>query len=679
MEQKQGTIYNFLREKSFVLLLDDLWDRVDLDTVGVPNPMELHTCKRKVVLTTRSKEVCRKMEVMKRIKVDILDWEDAWSLFIEKVTKETIDSDPLIKKHAMDVVKELGGLPLALITTGRAMRDKTDHYDWEEAIMQLKQARLDDVESSSGNKSVFHTFKFSYDNLKNDTLRQCFLHCSLWPEDFSIRKDRLIELWMGSGLIDKPEIQAAYTIGYAYINDLISVCLLETDNDYAVKMHDVIRDMALWIANNRGVDTNKWINVSAGTHNELREIDVFDNTEKLFVMNNYTGIVSFSIKSSSTKLTTLLINHNSVNDTKLLRLELFSELTMLDLSYSNLRAFPVEICKLVHLQFLNLSGNYHATMNVPEELVALINLRYFLLRETDCTFPESVLSKLKSLRMLDLIKYYMEDDFEMFPMLEEDLKGLPQFQALGITISIHGMPEFGKLSQISVPVRWLVVSKYKESSLSISSCFLGNPRLQRYLFTFGIRDSDDVRCVNFESTSENQSICHLERLQSLSFSWMKNMKEVIWRNLNPKDVFPRLQFLEFASCHQLQSISWVVNLPRTRELTIIDCIHMKQLVCVDELNDNGINTNQHSFPLLKTLYLSSNGDLEIISDPMITFPALEFLDVFKCAKLKKLPFEHSNTQRKLKLIRGSEEWWNNIEMEDVSQRSLLQPFFKKWK
>ncbi|KAJ3684692.1 hypothetical protein LUZ61_013856 [Rhynchospora tenuis] len=228
MDQKQCTIYNFLKEKSFVLLLDDLWDRVNLDTVGIPDPMEpVHTSKRKIVLTTRSTEVCGQMEVRKKIKVDILNLNDAWSLFIEKVTEETIDSDLIIKEHAVDVVKELGGLPLALITTGRAMRDKTDHYYWEEAIKQLKQTHLDDVEWPHVNQSVFHMLKFSYDSLKNDTLRRCFLHCSLWPEDFSIRKDRLIELWMGLGLIDQPDIQAAYNIGYTYVNNLQSVCLLE--------------------------------------------------------------------------------------------------------------------------------------------------------------------------------------------------------------------------------------------------------------------------------------------------------------------------------------------------------------------------------------------------------------------------------------------------------------------
>ncbi|KAJ3684198.1 hypothetical protein LUZ61_013362 [Rhynchospora tenuis] len=271
MEQKQSKIYNFLRERSFVLLLDDLWGRVDLDTIGIPNPrIIVGTCKRKVVLTTRSTEVCGQMEVQKRIRVDVLNWDDAWSLFKEKVTEETINADLLIQKHAEDVVKELGGLPLALITVGRAMHDKRDMYEWEQAIVLLKQARLNDVEfsrvtqPSQANEPVFFILKFSYDNLKND-IKQCFLHCSLWPEGSSINKDDLVELWMGLGLIDEENIQAAYNVGYSYIRRLQAVCLLEIDDDYTIngddtiKMHDVIRDMALWIANNKGVDRANWI------------------------------------------------------------------------------------------------------------------------------------------------------------------------------------------------------------------------------------------------------------------------------------------------------------------------------------------------------------------------------------------------------------------------------------
>jgi disease resistance protein RPS2 len=65
-------------------------------------------------------------EVRKRIKVDVLSEDDAWSLFKEKVADETINSDPLIQQCAVKVMKELGRLSLALITVGRAMHSKVD-------------------------------------------------------------------------------------------------------------------------------------------------------------------------------------------------------------------------------------------------------------------------------------------------------------------------------------------------------------------------------------------------------------------------------------------------------------------------------------------------------------------------------------------------------------------------
>ncbi|KAF3327381.1 disease resistance protein RPS2-like protein [Carex littledalei] len=147
IERKQITIFNFLKKKSFLLILDDLRNRINLEIIGIPNPSSLTSKhKGKVVLTTRSTKVCGLMEVEKKIKVDILNWNAAWNLFKEKVTEETIVSHPLIEKYAVEIVKQLGGLPLDLITVGRAMNDRTDPSEWKLVIEFLKQARLRDVE-----------------------------------------------------------------------------------------------------------------------------------------------------------------------------------------------------------------------------------------------------------------------------------------------------------------------------------------------------------------------------------------------------------------------------------------------------------------------------------------------------------------------------------------------------
>ncbi|KAJ1685499.1 hypothetical protein LUZ63_016889 [Rhynchospora breviuscula] len=535
IEQKQSAVYNFLRERSFVLLLDDLWNRVDLKTIGIPNPMEsVGTFKRKVVMTTRSTEVCGQMEVKKKIKVDVLNWDDAWCLFKEKVSEETIGSDPFIGKYAVDVVKDLGRLPLALITIGRAMHDKMDPREWEHAVKLLKLARFNDLEFSGSNQSVFHTLKFSYDNLKNDTLRQCFLHCSLWPEDHEIRRDELIELWMGVGLIDEPKIQEAYDTGHMYIRRLQAVCLLENGDGVCdtIKMHDVIRDMALWITNNQGEDTNKWI-VSAGIEKRQQEyeIEVSRDTEKLSIVKNYARKKFISITGSSGKLSTLLLNKNRIKDTKTLRLELFSTLTFLDLSWTYLEAFPVEICKLIHLQHLNLSWNPFLLKSLlPEELGSLTNLKYLLLCGTKCTFPNKVISKLKALRMLDLRHNSMDESFHYYNylVLQEDLQGLPNFEALGFSIINSGTLDFNEFSQkVSVPIRWLEVYSCNESCLLFLSCFSGNSLLQNNLISIDIGEMNVVEYVKFERTNEKQNDCCLGRLETLEIVRMDNMKEVI--------------------------------------------------------------------------------------------------------------------------------------------------------
>lgn len=46
-----AVIFNFLKNKSFLLLLDDLWRRLDLESVGIPQPLgTVGELRRKVVL-----------------------------------------------------------------------------------------------------------------------------------------------------------------------------------------------------------------------------------------------------------------------------------------------------------------------------------------------------------------------------------------------------------------------------------------------------------------------------------------------------------------------------------------------------------------------------------------------------------------------------------------------------
>ncbi|KAF3497108.1 hypothetical protein DY000_02052994 [Brassica cretica] len=59
--QKKTGIHTSMSQMRFVLLLDDLWSKVDLKEIGVPFPTREN--ESKVVFTTRSREVCGRMGV----------------------------------------------------------------------------------------------------------------------------------------------------------------------------------------------------------------------------------------------------------------------------------------------------------------------------------------------------------------------------------------------------------------------------------------------------------------------------------------------------------------------------------------------------------------------------------------------------------------------------------------
>ncbi|KAK3219450.1 hypothetical protein Dsin_013420 [Dipteronia sinensis] len=123
-------------------------------------------------------------------------------------------------------------------------------------VVVSKDQKLEMIQETIGKKigmgkEVYPLLKFSYDSLASDTLRSCLLYCSLFPEDYKIEKRDLIDFWIGERFFDE------YETGYSIIGDLLRACLLEEEEAevllgegcyYGLKTHDVIRDMALWIA-----------------------------------------------------------------------------------------------------------------------------------------------------------------------------------------------------------------------------------------------------------------------------------------------------------------------------------------------------------------------------------------------------------------------------------------------
>ena len=163
-----------MKTKKFVLLLDDIWERLDLTEVGVRCPNGEDNMS-KFIFTTRSEDVCHAMETHKHVKIECLALDEALSLFRMKVGENTFNSHPEIPTLAEEIVKERKGLPLALITIGRAMVDKKTLQRWDRSLQVLKTCPSTSLTFSGMEDQVFSILAFSYNSLSNGPIKSCFL------------------------------------------------------------------------------------------------------------------------------------------------------------------------------------------------------------------------------------------------------------------------------------------------------------------------------------------------------------------------------------------------------------------------------------------------------------------------------------------------------------------------
>ncbi|KAK1584615.1 hypothetical protein Q3G72_034502 [Acer saccharum] len=184
------------------------------------------------------------MGCLPKIPLNVLNEEEGLVLF--KRHSGLNDDQSLTKiKWAKEVVEECKGLPLAIVAIGSALKEKAID-EWKIATQKLKKSKLMDVDIVD--QKLYACLKLSYDYLNNERTKSCFLLCSLFPEDHEIDMEELVRYGPGLGLYQNTDsIEEARSELHVMVNRLkASSLLLDAEEGY-VKMHDVVRDVALWI------------------------------------------------------------------------------------------------------------------------------------------------------------------------------------------------------------------------------------------------------------------------------------------------------------------------------------------------------------------------------------------------------------------------------------------------
>ncbi|PPD91753.1 hypothetical protein GOBAR_DD11292 [Gossypium barbadense] len=424
-----------------VLILDDVWDEVSLEEVGIPEPSDSNGCK--LVLTTRSEHVCKYMGCTV-IKVKPLSAQQALTLFLSKVGPNIVQNK-IVMPILRLVVEECAGLPLTIVVVASTLKGEEDPLIWKNALKELKE-RIEKVEGVEA--KVIERLKFSFDHLKDEKMQHCFLYCAFYPEDFQIWKDELIECWIEEGFIDDMGTrQEMKEKGHVILKKLEENCLLENitniRNQSCIKMHDAVREMALSITR-----MNPRYMIKAGLQlEELPEKEQWSpDIEKVSLMYNSISEISIDVLPTKCQLlTTLLLQNNPI---KKISISFFTNmpcLSVLNLAFTKIESLPNSISELKNLTTLLLRGceeirdlpclsmlqelkkldlSVTKIEEVPEGMDMLIKLRYLDLRvRTLKEIPAGLLPKLVHLQHLSF-----EVDNEKTSLKAEEMEPLKKLE-----------------------------------------------------------------------------------------------------------------------------------------------------------------------------------------------------------------------------------------------------------
>ncbi|KAJ1426838.1 P-loop containing nucleoside triphosphate hydrolase [Sesbania bispinosa] len=700
-------------KENTLIILDDFWDGLDLNRLGIPcgedddgnqrdvkditdfgynkiekeklsadynkmtkeklsgdyNKMQKEKLSGdhkgcKILLTSRSKEVlCNQMDVKERstFSVGVIDEKEAETLL--KKVAGIHGKNPVYDVKASEIAKMCAGLPIALVSIGRALKNKSS-FVWEDVSRQIKRQNF-----TGGQESIEFSAKLSYDHLKDEQLKYIFLHCARMGNDPLIMD--LVKFCIGLGLL-----HGVYTIKEARsrVNVLIgelkeSSLLVDSYSNDRFNMHDIVRDVAISIS-------------SKENHVFFMKNDLLDEWPHKDQLESYTAIFLHycHIKDElpeSIYCPRLKVFHlDSKDDFLKIPDNFFKEMTELrvliltgvNLSYlpssirclKKLRMLCLERCtlgenlsiigELRKLRILTFSGSNIESL--PIELAHLDMLQLFDL--SNCSklrvIPSNFISRLNSLEEL-----YMRENLILWEASLSELRHLNQLRTLEIHISsVAHFPEnlfFDKLDSYKIVIgefNMLLVGEFKIPDKYEALKFLAlnledgmnihSKKWVKMLFkrveNLLLGELNDVRDVFYELNVEGfPHLKHLSivnnfgmqyiinsmeqlhplqafpKLESMCLYKMENLEKLCCNKLT-RDSFCNLKIIKIKTCGKLEnlfSFTMLKLLTMLETIEVCNCDSLKEIVFVERQTHviNNVKDDKIEFPQLRYLTLQS--------------------------------------------------------------------------
>ncbi|KAJ6965282.1 hypothetical protein NC652_003241 [Populus alba x Populus x berolinensis] len=385
-------------------------------------------------------------------------------------------------------------------------------------------------------------------------------------------------------------------------------------------MHDVIRDMALWIASDIERDQQKFFVQTGAQLSKAPEVGKWEGARRVSLMAN--DIVNLSETPNCSNLRTLFLGSIHLNKISRGFFQFMPNLTVLDLSNNiSLLGLPRGVWKLVSLQYLNLSRT--GIKELPKELNELVKLRYLNLEYTHSLYllPHGVISCFPMMRVLRMFRCGSSEQDES---LVEELQCLE------------------KLNMLTVTIR-------SAAALERLSSFQGMQSSTRVLYLELFHDS---KLVNFSSLANMKNldtlhICHCGSLEELQIDWEEELQKMQAINnlaqvATTERPFRSLSSVYVENCLKLSNLTWLILAQNLTFLSLSNCPKLVEVASVEKLPEvPELVENLNPFAKLKAVELVSLPNLKSFYWNGLPLPSVKDVRVVDCPFLDKRPLDTS--------------------------------------
>ncbi|KAK9105499.1 hypothetical protein Scep_022343 [Stephania cephalantha] len=638
LDPMQCRLRDILNGKRFLLVLDDVWNENQDEWDKLKSALKSGVgTGNSIIVTTRIEKIARMMATLPLHQLELLSKDDSWSLFkrLAFESRETEHHSNLIM-IGEDIVKKCGGVPLAIKALGGMLRFKDEEIDW----LAIKESEMWDV--SEHENGIIPSLRLSYKHLPSH-LRQCFAVCSIFPKDYEIQREYVIQLWMANGFIPSNGQMDLEDVGHDIFNNLLWRSFFQEPwkdrfgNIMSFKMHDLMHDLALSIMKNecftmengmiqevpKEVRHLSYNNPhSSQFHVWNRDVDGLRCLRSFHILSSIRPLHFDGISPNALKKSSLRMLHFPVRSIKKwpIFVHRLRHLRFLDLSFSDIKLLPESFTSLQNLQTLNLN-NCHQLCKLPSDMRHMIKLRH--LDISDCSSLMHMPNKMGQLAQLRVLRMFIVGQHEGQRI--DELKNLNK---------LRGHIEIKDLDNVKSPTNAKKANLEHKAYLdSLSLSWRVNRR------DGGRYTSEDEKVLESLKPHTNLASLFLSGYGGIEFpSWLKGM------------MLPNLVSMVLKKCSKCEHLpSLLGRLPLLQNLTIDGMDRVK--ILFSENNHSAgdtthvINANATLFPSVKNLVLSDMPNLEDwvlgVEGRQLMFPCLEYLSISRCPGLKVLlpPFQ----------------------------------------